>query len=117
MNTPSCIYFQNRTEWRTWLKKNHSSEKEIWIIYYKKHTANTRIPYEDAVEEAICFGWIDSTVKRMDDERFMQKFTPRNKKSSWSEHNIRRAEKMIQEGRMTEFGLKVYRRWSEEEGI
>jgi uncharacterized protein YdeI (YjbR/CyaY-like superfamily) len=87
------------------LKENHRSQKEVWLIYYKKHTGKPRIPYDDAVEEALCYGWIDSTVKRIDDERYAQKFTPRNLKSNWSELNKRRAKKMMKAGRMTEVGL------------
>ena len=73
----NAIYFPDRKEWRKWLEVNCDTETEIWLIYYKKHTGVERIPYDDAVEEAICFGWIDSIVKRIDDKRFMQKFTPR----------------------------------------
>jgi len=99
------LYVVSRGEWRVWLEKNHDIESEVWLIYYKKHTGKPRIPYDDAVEEALCFGWIDSIVKRVDDERFMQKFTPRKDGSMWSEANKRRVEKMVREGRMTEVGL------------
>lgn len=102
------LYVTDRDRWRMWLKKNHKAKKEIWLIYYKKHTGNARIPYDDAVEEALCFGWIDSTVKRIDDEKYAQKFTPRSDKSNWSELNIKRAEKMIREGRMTKAGLAKF---------
>ena len=100
------IYISNRKEWRKWLKENHSIAKEVWLIYYKKHTAKPRIPYDDAVEEALCFGWIDSTVKRIDDEKYCQKFTPRNLKSIWSEHNKKRVSKMITQGKMTKHGME-----------
>ncbi|MFH1314049.1 MAG: YdeI/OmpD-associated family protein [Candidatus Eisenbacteria bacterium] len=103
------LYVTGREEWRAWLKKNHDTVKKIWLIYYKKHTGKPRIPYDDAVEEALCFGWIDSTVKRLDDERYMQKYTPRKAKSVWSETNKARAKKMIQQGRMTETGLSRIR--------
>jgi uncharacterized protein YdeI (YjbR/CyaY-like superfamily) len=88
------------------LKENHSIIREVWLIYYKKHTGKPRIPYDDAVEEALCFGWIDSTVKRIDDEKYCQKFTPRNLKSIWSEHNKRRVAKMIKQGKMTKHGME-----------
>jgi len=104
MKMNESLYVTNRDDWRAWLSQNHDKKKEIWLIYFKKHTRRPRIPYDDAVEEAICFGWIDTTVKRLDDERFAQKFTPRGKKSEWSEHNRRRALKMIKEGKMTEAG-------------
>ncbi|MGB2982026.1 MAG: hypothetical protein WBC77_12350, partial [Candidatus Zixiibacteriota bacterium] len=99
------LYVTNRDDWRAWLRKNHSSQKEVWLIYYKKHTGKPRIPYDDAVEEALCYGWIDSTIKRIDEEKYAQKFTPRSEKSNWSELNKRRAKKMIREGRMTQAGL------------
>ena len=99
------LYMTDRDKWRAWLKKNHKTKKEIWLIYYKKHTGKPRIPYDDAVEEALCFGWIDSTVKRLDDEKYAQKFTPRNTRSVWSELNIKRARKMIEENKMTQAGL------------
>ena len=103
------LHVTDREEWRTWLEKNHDVEQEIWLIYYKKHTGKPRIPYDDAVEEAICYGWIDSTVKRLDDEKYMQKYTPRKAKSIWSELNKTRAGKMIKAGRMTETGLERIR--------
>lgn len=96
----------NREEWRAWLLKNHVSEVEVWLVFQKKHTGKPRIPYDEAVEEAICFGWIDSTVKKIDDAKYMQKFTPRKQKSEWSEANKRRARKMIRQGLMAEAGLK-----------
>ncbi len=99
------LYISNRKEWRKWLKENHSIVKEVWLIYYKKHTGKPRIPYDDAVEEALCFGWIDSTVKRIDDEKYCQKFTPRKDKSNWSDHNKNRVAKMIKRGKMTTAGM------------
>ncbi|MGB7061683.1 MAG: YdeI/OmpD-associated family protein [Candidatus Zixiibacteriota bacterium] len=109
MKKSKTLYVTNRDDWRAWLKKNHSSQKEVWLIYCKKHTGKPRIPYDDAVEEALCYGWIDSTVKRIDEEKYAQKFTPRNEKSNWSELNKRRAKKMIREGRMTEAGLAKFK--------
>lgn len=105
MKTTKKLYVKSRDEWRSWLQNNHAAEKEIWLIYYKKHTGKPRIPYDDAVEEALCFGWIDSIVKRIDDEKYIQKYTPRKDKSIWSELNKKRTEKMIKQGRMTEAGL------------
>ena len=99
------LYVTHRDEWRNWLEKNHNKKIDIWLIYYKKHTGKPRIPYDDAVEEALCYGWIDSIVKRIDDERFMQKFTPRQENSMWSAHNKKRALEMIRLGRMTEAGI------------
>jgi len=99
------LYVTNRDEWRAWLRKNHDTKKEVWLIYYKEHAGRLRIPYDDAVEEALCFGWIDSTVKKIDEEKFAQKFTPRKSNSKWSESNKKRVIKMIREGRMTEVGM------------
>lgn len=100
------LYVTNRDEWRKWLEENHETERELWLLYYKKHTGRPTIPYDDAVEEALCFGWIDSIVKRIDDEKFVRKFTPRKNNSRWSDSNRKRAGKMIKEGKMTEAGLK-----------
>ena len=107
----------NRDDWGAWLKRNHSSQKEVWLVFYKKHTGKPRIPYDDAVEEALCYGWIDSTVKRIDDEKYAQKFTPRNEKSNWSELNKKRARKMMKAERMTEVGLAKFRQAGRQKNI
>ena len=103
------LYVTNRDDWRSWLKDNHATEKEIWLVFFKKKTGKPSIPYEDAVEEAICFGWIDSIVKKIDDERYFQKFTPRTDKAGWSAINKIRAERMIQQGRMRMAGRSKIR--------
>src|SRR5512132_3621352 len=105
MDMRKTLYVTDREKWRAWLAKHHRSETEIWLVYYKKQSGRPRIPYDHAVEEAICFGWIDSIVKRLDDERFAQKFTPRRDSTRWSALNKRRLRKLIREGRMTEAGL------------
>lgn len=105
MEITETLYVTNRVDWRDWLQSNHQSKKEIWLIYYKKHTGKPRIPYDDAVEEALCFGWIDSIIKRVDDATFVQKFSPRKPRSLWSALNKDRVEKMIKAGLMTQFGL------------
>ncbi len=79
--------------------------REVWLMYFKKHTGKPSIPYDDSVEEALCFGWIDGILKRVDDEKCARKFMPRKNRSVWSESNKKRAEKMVREGRMTEVGL------------
>ena len=79
------LYLTNRKQWRDWLEKNYNKKKDVWLIYYKKHTKKKTIPYDDAVEEALCFGWIDSTVKRIDDEKHVQRYSPRKLNSVWSE--------------------------------
>lgn len=111
MEQENQTYCQDRNEWRSWLAKNGNRKKEVWLIYYKKHTGKPRVPYNDAVEEAICFGWIDSIIQRVDEERYRQKFTPRKRDSDWSAHNVRRANKMIREGKMTEEGLARFEEW------
>ena len=109
MRISKKLYVTGRDDWRTWLGKNYDVEKGIWLVFYKKHTGKPRISYDDAVEEALCFGWIDSTVKRIDDEKFMRKFTPRKGRSKWSNINRKRARKMMKEGKMTEAGLAKIR--------
>jgi uncharacterized protein YdeI (YjbR/CyaY-like superfamily) len=101
------LYVTERAEWRAWLQANGGKEKEIWLVFYKKHTGQARLAYDDAVEEAICHGWIDSIVKRLDEEIYAQKFTPRNRGSKWSDLNIRRARKMIAAGLMTTAGMAL----------
>ena len=105
METRQTLYVTDREEWRAWLAKHHASENEVWLIYYKKESGQPRIPYDHAVEEALCFGWIDSIVKTVDDEKFMQRFTPRRAGSQWSALNKRRVSDLIRNGRMTDAGL------------
>lgn len=100
-----ALCFANRDEWRDWLVQNHDIGKEIWIVYHKKKSRFKSVTYNEAVEEALCFGWIDSLVRPIDEERYMQKFTSRKKKSVWANSNKERVKKMIDIGRMTEFGM------------
>jgi uncharacterized protein YdeI (YjbR/CyaY-like superfamily) len=106
MKLGKTLYVTNRKKWRAWLAKNHRHTKEIWLIYYKKHSERPRIPYNDAVEEALCYGWIDSTVKRLDDDRTAQRFSPRRPKSFLSETNKERARRLLEAKKMTRFGLE-----------
>jgi uncharacterized protein YdeI (YjbR/CyaY-like superfamily) len=99
------LYIETRSKWREWLGKNQFAVNEIWLIYYKKHTGRKSVPYEASVEEALCFGWIDSIIKRLDGERYLRKFTPRTNTTNWSELNKRLATSLIKTGRMTEAGL------------
>ncbi len=108
----NSLYAKNRQEWRQWLQKHYRSKDNVWLIYYKKPTGKPSVPYVDAVEEALCFGWIDGQIKSLDKEKYMQRFTPRKPSSNWSVVNIERAKKMMKEGKMTTWGRKVY-----EEGI
>ena len=99
------LYVTDREQWRDWLSLNHATKAGIWLVFYKKETSRPTIDYEAAVEEALCFGWIDSIIKKIDAARYARKFTPRSDKSKWSQHNKKRANKMIKRGRMTEVGL------------
>lgn len=110
MDIGKTLYVTNRVEWRKWLAKNHNNEHEIWLIYYRKDTGKPRIDYNDAVEEALCFGWIDSIEKRIDEEKFAQRFTPRRPNSNWSESNRKRMGKLIKQGKVTPFGLSAFKR-------
>ena len=92
-------------EWREWLRINHGKEDKVYLVRYKRHTKNETFNQSDAMDEAICFGWIDSIVKRIDDEKYCQKFTPRNETSIWSELNKKRVAKMIKLGKMTKVGM------------
>lgn len=100
------IYCKNRDEWRAWLQQNHALSNEIWLIYFKKHTKRETVTYTEAVEEALCYGWIDSLVKRIDHETYMQKYTPRKKNSLWSLVNKNRVKKLIEQGKMTAAGME-----------
>ncbi len=95
---------KSRKSWRTWLKKNHADRAEIWLVFYKRHTGKPTLSYNDAVEEALCFGWIDGVKRSIDDERYMHRFSPRKADSSWSESNRKRAERMLTAGQMTASG-------------
>ena len=97
--------FKDAAAWRAWLEKNHDKEKELWLVYYKKSSSRTSVTYEEALQEALCFGWIDSTVNKLDAERFMQRWTPRKPQSIWSASNKARVRKLIIEGRMASPGL------------
>jgi uncharacterized protein YdeI (YjbR/CyaY-like superfamily) len=100
------LYAKDRRAWREWLEKNHAIAPGVWLIYYKKDSGKPRVSYDDAVEEALCFGWIDSKPNSIDDERFMQLFTPRKPKSPWAASNKKRADKLIKQGLMTPAGLE-----------
>lgn len=100
------LYVSNRKDWRKWLEKNHDKEKEIWLVRYRKSSGKSCISYDESVEEALCFGWIDSVQRSNDLESTVQRFTPRNPKSNWSELNKERARRLIASKQMTPTGLK-----------
>ena len=93
-------------EWREWLTENHESVSEVWLIFHKKQTGRASIPYLDALDEALCFGWIDSLIKRLDDERYARKFTPRRADSIWSDVNRKRYAELQSSGRLMPAGVK-----------
>lgn len=104
-NQLETFYATNGKEWRDWLEKNHRTSIGVWLIYYKVKSGQPSIKYTEAVKEALCFGWIDSKVKALDAERYMQIFTPRQPKSVWSKLNKQYVEELIDRGLMTEAGL------------
>jgi uncharacterized protein YdeI (YjbR/CyaY-like superfamily) len=100
MNISKTLYVTDRKAWREWLSKNYAKEPEIWLVYPKKHTGKPRISYNDSVEEALCFGWIDSTAKRIDEDSYAQRFSPRNPKSNYSQANKERLAKLVEQGKV-----------------
>jgi uncharacterized protein YdeI (YjbR/CyaY-like superfamily) len=106
MRELELIYFKSRESFRSWLLKNHDESPGIWIIFYKKHITIECIGYNAALEEALCYGWIDSIIKKIDNDRYARKFTPRTDTTKWSEINKKKVIDLIQSGKMTEIGLK-----------
>jgi uncharacterized protein YdeI (YjbR/CyaY-like superfamily) len=100
-------YFRSITKWGSWLSENHAEEKAVWIIIQKKESPRPGLRYEEAVLAAMAHGWIDGKMKRLNDDEFMQRFTPRRRDSVWSRSNRKRAERLISEGRMTSAGLRT----------
>jgi uncharacterized protein YdeI (YjbR/CyaY-like superfamily) len=99
------VHLTTPSQWRQWLAENHDKETGgIWLVFHRKAAGKPSLGYEDSVEEALCFGWIDSTVRRIDDAKYCRKFTPRRNGSVWSNLNKQRVAKMVREGKMTEFG-------------
>jgi uncharacterized protein YdeI (YjbR/CyaY-like superfamily) len=103
------IHPKSPAEWRKWLEENHDKETKIYVIKYKRHTGKPTISHQESMDEAICFGWIDTTINRLDDERYMRCFARRNKNSKWSSATIKYAQRLIKEGKMAPAGLKMYK--------
>jgi uncharacterized protein YdeI (YjbR/CyaY-like superfamily) len=101
------FYAKDRAAWRSWLEKNHDKEAEIWFVFYNKASGKPTVAYNDAVEEALCFGWIDGVVRKNDINSTIQRFTPRRPKSNWSELNKERVRRLIKANLMTSAGMKV----------
>ena len=109
MDVGRTLYVKDRKQWRAWLSSHHRTSRDIWLIYYTRKSGKARIPYNDAVEEALCYGWIDSLTKPRDQKSWVQRFTPRRKGSILSELNKARVRKLIKSGRMRRYGLDSIR--------
>ena len=104
--TMKTLRVQSVDQWRDWLDEHHASESEVWLVFYKRHTGVASIDYKDALDEALCFGWVDSLVKRLDDRRYARKFTPRRADSRWSDVNRKRYAELKAGGRLRPAGIK-----------
>lgn len=100
LETSPLLEVSTRAAWRAWLRRHYKTDTVIWLIFHKKHTGRPRVAYGDAVEEALAFGWIDSTVHRLDDDRYAQRFTPRRPGSPYSEPNLARLRAMAAKGKV-----------------
>lgn len=104
------LYLRTREEWRSWLERNYSISEGVWLVYYKKPSGKPTIHYPDSVEEALCYGWIDGKIKRINDDYYIRSFTPRRPGSRWSRYNIERVERLIKKGLMKPAGIKAYKK-------
>jgi uncharacterized protein YdeI (YjbR/CyaY-like superfamily) len=104
----AAIFFASAGEWRGWLEEHHATASEVWIGYWKKHTGKATLVWSDAVDEALCFGWIDGQIRRIDDERHAQRFTPRKPGSNWSKVNVEKVARLTEEGRMRPAGRAAF---------
>src|SRR5262245_29596136 len=103
--TLKTVQAKSLAEWRRWLARHHASESEVWLVFPKGHTAAPSVSYQDALDEALCFGWVDSLIKRLDDERYARKFTPRKPDSRWSAVNRRHYARLQAAGRLHPSGV------------
>ncbi len=114
------LYFESPTQWREWLVEHGANVTELWLGFYKKASSKSGITYEEAVNEALCYGWIDGLTKRVDKDSYKVRFTPRKLKSNWSPYNIKRVEELVRSGKMTPAGMiyvdaaKKDGRWNEQ---
>ena len=107
MDITKTLYVTSREEWRKWLEEHYKSEPEIWLVGYRKATGQANLPYNAAVEEALCFGWIDSIRKNLDQERYAQRFSPRKRGTPYSQTNKERLKKLIEQGKVTRAVLET----------
>ena len=108
MKKETLLLFENRSKWHLWLAKNHKSATEAWVVHYKKASGKPSVSYDEALDEALCFGWIDGKKKAIDHERYAYRFTPRSPKSKWSSLNVERANRLIESGKMHKSGLEAF---------
>lgn len=101
------LMVETTEQWRSWLSDNHSSSGEIWLLFWKRHTGRVCIEYEDALDEALCFGWIDGLIKTVDQDSYIRRFSPRGKNSPWSPKNRERVLELLRTGRMTDDGMEA----------
>ena len=105
MEMRKTVYCTDCESWREWLGAHHASEREVWLLYPKKHTGKPCVSYTDALDEALCHGWIDSLIQRVDDDWYARKFTPRTDHQNWSDVNMKRVAGLMKEGRMLPAGI------------
>lgn len=110
------IYFATPAKLRAWFEKNHSKADELVVGFYKKSSGKPSITWPEAVDEALCFGWIDGVRHSIDDERYTNRFTPRRARSNWSAVNVKRVRELVRDGRMTSHGLKAFEARKEFDG-
>jgi len=108
MGDRSATFFDGPVDWRAWLQQNHATANELWLGFWKKHTGHDGLTYPEAVEQALCFGWIDGVLNRIDDRRHRIRFTPRRPGSSWSRVNVERVAALEREGLMTDAGRAAH---------
>jgi uncharacterized protein YdeI (YjbR/CyaY-like superfamily) len=101
------VQLERREDWRRWLERNHATATGVWLVTWKKSAGKPRVDYDAAVEEGLCFGWVDSKSRSVDEERTSLFFTPRKPKSNWSESNVARVERLQRAGLMREAGLRA----------
>ena len=105
VHTADILTFPSRRGWRQWLAKNHSRSRGVWVRFFKKNSGIASVTYDEALDEAICYGWIDSRLRPLDEKSWMRRFTPRRPKSLWSRRNVERASGLMKAGRMTRAGI------------
>lgn len=120
MEIGELLHLRTRLEWRKWLAEHHQGKQDIWLVLYKSSSGKREFPLNHAVEEALCFGWIDSTLKPIDPTCYALRFSPRRKKSHWADSNRERALRLLRDGKMTSAGMaalppEVIHAWEEEQ--